>query len=301
MVQATKARPPVQNPKTQSKPRSGVSWGWFLLSLFSNLLLSSTLVLWFLNDRFITSDTLSMTPLAPAIAPVEAATPKEMLPGERRQLTYQDWVALLDQEAKVTIRNKPEKLMVLAGDSLSLWFPTDLLPAEQTWLNQSISGDTSSGLLRRLNLFAEAEPQAIFVMIGINDLTKGITDQQLIDNYLKIVQQLQQNHPDSKIVLQSILPHGGDRMTSEKREKLLTHVPIRRIFQLNTRLATIARNTGVQFLDLQPLFADNTGFLRSELSTDGLHLSKGGYLVWRSAIQTFTQLANQPQSVLPKN
>jgi lysophospholipase L1-like esterase len=300
MVQATKARPPIQNPQIQSKPRSGVSWGWFLLSVFSNLLLSTTLVLWFLSDRFITADTLSMVP-APVIAPVEAATPKQMLPGERRQLTYQDWVALLDQEAKVALRNKPEKLMVLAGDSLSLWFPTDLLPTEQTWLNQSISGETSSGLLRRLNIFAETEPQAIFVMIGINDLTKGITDQQLIDNYLKIVQQLQENHPNSKIVMQSILPHGGDRMTSEKREKLLANVPIRRIFQLNTRLAEIARNTGVHFLDLQPLFADNTGFLRSELSTDGLHLSQEGYLVWRSAIQTFNQFANQPQAGLSTN
>ncbi len=301
MVQVTKAQSPAHNVdlKPQSKRKSGVSWGWFLLSLVSNLLLGSTLVLWFLSDRFITADTLGVPQLAPTIAPVEAATPKEMLPGERKQLTYQDWVALLDQEAKVTARNKPERLMVLLGDSLSLWFPTDLLPTEQTWLNQSISGDTSSGLLRRLQLFSNTEPQAIFVMIGINDLTKGTTDQQLIENWTKILQKLQENHPNTKIVLQSILPHGGDRMTSEKREKLIT-VPIRRIYQLNNRLATLARNSGAYFLDLQPLFADTTGFLRPELSTDGLHLNKEGYLVWRSAIQTFNQLVSQPQSALPR-
>jgi hypothetical protein len=57
-------------------------------------------------------------------------------PGQRRQLTYKQWVALLGQEAKVAAESHPKKLMVLAGDSLSLWFPPELLPSGNVWLNQ---------------------------------------------------------------------------------------------------------------------------------------------------------------------
>jgi lysophospholipase L1-like esterase len=291
MVQETQIKP-ITQPVNRSRPgqsKQRFPWGWFSLSLVSNLLLGSTLLLWFFSDRLITSDTLA----APEVTPsVPAAPPKPDLPGERKQLTYQQWVALLDKEAKATVKAKPDHLMVLAGDSISLWFPTNLLPTEQTWLNQSISGETATGLLRRLSLFSETQPNAIFVMIGINDLVKGSSDQQLIDNYWSIIQRLKEEHPNARIVVQSILPHGGDRTTSEKREKLLT-IPISRIFQLNTRLSAIAKAEGISFLDLQPLFADESGYLRSELSTDGLHLSKEGYLVWRSAIQTFNQLSAQ--------
>lgn len=211
------------------------------------------------------------------------------LPADRSQLTYQDWVRLLEKEAKATARKKPDRLMVMAGDSISLWFPPDLLPSDRTWLNQAISGETTTGLLKRLNAFDQTEPQAIFVMIGINDLLKGRDDQEVLSNYEEIIATLKREHPKSKIIVQSILPRAKEKVTVVNAQQVL-ELSNERIYQLNRRLAAIAQQKKVAFLDLQPLFTDNEGFLRPELTTDGLHLSQQGYLVWRSALQTFNQL-----------
>ena len=55
-------------------------------------------------------------------------------------------------------------------------------------------------------------------------------------------------------------------------------MPNSSIRQFNTKLQAIAKKEGVKYLELNPLFANQKGELRSELTTDGLHLSHQGYL-----------------------
>lgn len=209
--------------------------------------------------------------------------------GPRHQLNYQQWVELLGQEAEVVVRQQPKHLSILAGDSLSLWFPNEMLPSEQAWLNQGISGETSRGLLNRLELFDKTQPDAIFVMIGINDLIRGVKDETILANQQLIVRYLQRVHPQAKIVVQSILPHSGTKATWERRDRLLA-IPNSRIRELNEQLKAIAREENAVYLDLYPLFADDEGNLKMELSTDGLHLNPQGYLVWRNALVVLNQI-----------
>jgi lysophospholipase L1-like esterase len=220
---------------------------------------------------------------------------REPLPelGPRHQLNYQQWVSLLEQEAQVTASQKPENLAILIGDSLSLWFPNELLPPDRSWLNQGISGETSGGLLNRLELLDNTQPEVIFVMIGINDLIRGVNDETILANQQLIISYLRQVHPQAKIVVQSILPHSTERVTWEGRDRLLA-IPNSRIRELNQKLQAIAHNEGVIYLDLYPLFADADGNLKRELSTDGLHLSPQGYLVWRNALIILNQVILEP-------
>jgi lysophospholipase L1-like esterase len=95
--------------------------------------------------------------------------------------------------------------------------------------------------------------------------------------------------------VQSILPHGGEETTWERREKLLA-ISNSRIRQLNQQLQAIAQKEGVKYLNLHPLFANDQGNLRLELSTDGLHLNSQGYLVWSSALQLYSQIELQAQA-----
>ena len=90
-------------------------------------------------------------------------------------------------------------------------------------------------------------------------------------------------------MIQSILPHGGEGATWEGKQKLLA-IPNNRIRELNQQLQNIAAKEGIKYLDLYPLFADSRGELRSDFSTDGLHLSPQGYLVWRSALQLYSEI-----------
>ncbi len=209
--------------------------------------------------------------------------------GEKQKLTYQEWVNLLKQEAKVAAKKQPEHLTVLLGDSISLWFPPELLPEQRYWLNQGISGEGSAGLLRRLQLIDETDPQGIFIMIGINDLIRGVEGETVVANVELIVKYLKRNHPESKIILQSILPHSGSQATWEGRERLL-EIPNLDIRNINRRLEKIAEQKEIIYLDLYSLFADDQGNLNTELTTDGLHLNEEGYELWRIALQVSSQL-----------
>ena len=209
-----------------------------------------------------------------------------------RKLTYQDHVAHLGDRAKAMATRNPEHLTVLLGDSLSLWFPGELMPGQRVWINQSISGEKTKGLLKRLNLIEKNRIEAVFLMIGINDLIWGQTDKEIIANYKEIVRKLKEQHPDTQIVVQSILPHGGENSTWESRDKLMA-LPSDRIVTMNNTLKQIAAENQVYYLDLYPIFVTGDGTLRSDLTTDGLHLNREGYLVWRSAIALYAQLELQ--------
>ncbi|MBE9028396.1 G-D-S-L family lipolytic protein [filamentous cyanobacterium LEGE 11480] len=230
-------------------------------------------------------------PTAPAVelsesAPVDAFD-------DRPTRSYEQWLGILSTEAKAVAQKNPESLTVLLGDSLTLWFPPELLAANRNWLNQGISGENASGLLKRLNLLDELKPQTVLVMIGVNDLIKGASDETLVTNYQKIIDDLKSKHPDTEVVVQSILPHGGDRLTVDDRTQVL-QVSNERIVQLNRQLKQLAQQQNVKFLDLHSVFVDRDGLLREELSTDGLHLSAQGYGVWQSAMQMFSQLELKP-------
>ncbi|CAC5340052.1 MULTISPECIES: SGNH/GDSL hydrolase family protein [Planktothrix] len=215
--------------------------------------------------------------------------------GPRHRWTYEQWVEQLRREANAVAAIPPERLTILAGDSLSLWFPAELLPQDRTWLNQGISGETSAGLLKRVKLFDITQPETIFVMIGINDLIRGIDDSTLLNNYREIIRDLRWVHPDTQIVVQSILPHSDKNSNWEGRERLLK-ISNQRIRHLNQELKFIAQEEGAYFLNLHSLFTDADGNLRPELSTDGLHLNQQGYLVWSSALKIYSQIALEPSS-----
>lgn len=190
------------------------------------------------------------------------------------QPTYQQWQTLLVQEARAIASGQGRnRLAVVVGDSLSLWLPPESLPRDRFWLNQGISGDTTAGILRRLHYFADTRPTTIHLMAGINDIKNGASDAQIVGNLRQIMQRLRQQHPQAQLVVHSILPTRWGSLPSD------------RITRLNNQIAHVARQQGVEFLNLQPTFSDTQGNLRADFTTDGLHLSRRGYRMWQLALQ----------------
>lgn len=252
-------------------------------------LIANAVMLTLLMGALLRSHRASLAPRALSQSlPRESQTtsPPATQTGTRHLLNYQQWVSLLQQEALAAAENPPDHLAVLLGDSISLWFPPDLLPPERNWLNQGISGDTTDRLQARLNLLDPVRPQTIVLMIGINDLIWGAEDGAILTRYRQIVRYLRQTHPAAQIVVQSILPHAAEQATWEGRDRLLA-LPNARIQALNQELMAIAQSEGAYYLDLYPLFANADGHLKMALSTDGLHLNPQGYLVWRAALQLY--------------
>ncbi|MEM9539752.1 MAG: GDSL-type esterase/lipase family protein [Cyanobacteria bacterium P01_E01_bin.42] len=265
------------------------SYNWSVLSLATNgILLLIIAYLWQQQPK--TAD-VALANLSGASMQLLARTPLARERNSQSQrLNYQQWVELLAREANSAAERQDDNLAVLLGDSITLWFSQNFLPDNKIWLNQGISGEKTKGLLRRLHLLDRANPDMLFVMIGINDVLAGIGDETILANYRLILQDLRTTHPQTRIIVQSILPHSGEKATWEGRDRLL-EIPNARVRDLNRRLQAIAYEENAFFLDLYPLFADERGNLRMELSTDGLHLNAEGYQVWSTALKIFDRVS----------
>lgn len=185
------------------------------------------------------------------------------------QPTHEQWVDLLAQESRVVAWGQGNnRLTILVGDSLSMWFPVEWTPTDRFWLNQGISGDTTGGVLKRLANFSQTRPDLIHVMVGINDLKRGVPPEEVLSNLRQIMRQLRQTHPSAHIIVHSLLP------------TRVATIPNQQVYLVNQHLPLIAQQEGVSYLNLTSYFADPQGEMRPDLTTDGLHLNWNGYAVW---------------------
>ena len=164
--------------------------------------------------------------------------------------------------------------IVMLGDSITdhgEW--QDLFPSK-TITNQGISGDTTAGVLDRVDLIHKTEASKVFVMIGINDLSRGMSIVDVFENYQKIVNKLVKNN--IKVYIQSTLLKGKKRSNINKK-----------VIALNNMLENIAdTNELITYIDLNEALS-NGSYLREGYSYDDLHLNAKGFKVWKDIIRPY--------------
>ena len=136
-------------PVSRSQPVSKVSKpipAWGILSLATNGILLVTVTILLSRQQANESPTApertSVATVEPSPTPTPTPTPvpsPEPRVEELSPSTYQERVERLREEVEAIAANAPERLYVLAGDSITLSFPEELLPLDVTWLNQGIS------------------------------------------------------------------------------------------------------------------------------------------------------------------
>ncbi len=162
--------------------------------------------------------------------------------------------------------------VVFLGDSITEGGPWEELFPDLRVRNRGIGGDTTDGVLRRLEQVTRAEPAKVFLLIGTNDLFRGTSEDAIVANITEILEQLKQDAPDTEVYLQSVLPRAPSYRAS--------------IEALNARLAEVALEHGADWVDLYaPFFDEETGGIRAELSNDALHLLGPGYALWKEQIE----------------
>ncbi len=163
--------------------------------------------------------------------------------------------------------------IVMIGDSLTDradW--QDFFP-ELKIANRGISGDMSEGLLKRANSIYSTSASKAFVMIGINDLNRGKSVDEVFNNYETLVQGLLENR--IQVVIQSTLYAG-------KRKTYLNKF----VQALNFQLKNLANtNSNITYLDINKVLAPN-GELRDKFSLDGIHLNGEAYKLWSKLLAT---------------
>lgn len=141
--------------------------------------------------------------------------------------------------------------------------------------NRGIGGDDTDGILGRLSEVTSSKPDKIFIMIGTNDLAYGKKVDDIIGNYTKIIAQIKDDSPTTKLYVQSVLP---------VEDALHYTRPNAEIININDQLIEICKAEGITYIDLHSVFSDENGKLNKEYSIDGLHLNGKGYEVWKKQI-----------------
>lgn len=179
--------------------------------------------------------------------------------------------------------NKMEKgNIVFIGNSLTEYFDLTIFNMPQV-VNQGIAGDFSVGVLKRLDPILEAKPAKIFLMIGINDLLAGISVEEVLNNYQRIIEKMAKGSPSSRIYIQSVLPTSFDDGTFTDNSIINEY-----IVELNTRLVELTIKFDLQFIDLHRHFLVEKA-LNPEFTDDGVHLNEKGYLLWTELVSEQVQ------------
>ena len=175
-----------------------------------------------------------------------------------------------------------KKDIVMLGNSLTDGGEFNELLNNRHVKNRGIVGDIVQGLIDRIDPIIKGQPKKLFIMSGVNDISHDVSADSIARVTEKLIVMVKQGSPRTKIYLQSLLPFNND-VREWKLLKGRDHV----VVEANILLEQVARRQGVTWINLYPLFVDDQGRLRADLTNDGLHLMGKGYLIWRDAIKPY--------------
>ena len=176
--------------------------------------------------------------------------------------------------------------IVMAGDSITAsgrW--AELFPNASV-LNRGVPGDRVGGLLARVDDILKAEPDKVFVMIGMNDIAARNTNPQILERYAALLDALSQG--GAQVFVQSVISCRDTQYNS------CDDTMRAQVADLNSALAKMAAVKGATFIDLDSTISDANGVLE-RYSIDGIHPGSAGFEVWREMIAPMV-MAGKEQS-----
>ena len=206
---------------------------------------------------------------------------------ERAETKLNDWPALAryrEDNKKVPAPAKHELRVVFMGDSITDSWDN---PANggffpgKPYVNRGISGQTTPQMLIRFRRdVIELRPKVVVILAGTNDLagnTGPMTLDAIQDNLTSMAELAKAN--GIRVVFASVLPVNDYEVRDGKPIVQTVRRPPDQILALNKWMKEFARIYQHVYLDYFAAMVDDKGFLKDELSNDGLHPNPAGYAV----------------------
>ncbi len=167
------------------------------------------------------------------------------------------------------------KDFIFLGNSITANTDWSELLEDRRAKNRGISADLTFGVLERLSDVTKGKPAKIFLLIGINDISRNIPDSLIIRNYKRIVNRIRSESPRTKIYIHTLMP------VNQTFNRFPNHYgKDKHILMVNEAIRKMADNKKVLVIDLYPAFLDKEKRLISEFTHDGLHITAEGYQNW---------------------
>lgn len=127
---------------------------------------------------------------------------------------------------------------------------------------------------------AVKNPDAIYILLGSNDISQGYSVTKFTKYYGKLIESLKSGCPNAKIYVQSILPVTA---SYDKKQRALNN---EKIEKFNIALSTLCSQEDAVYVDVASALKDADGCLPSDASGDGIHLKKAYYAKWVSFLES---------------
>ena len=163
----------------------------------------------------------------------------------------------------------PERLVAAVG-------PPDA-PRLELVANLGVNGATSADLIRgQLPGLVGLRPDLVSVLIGVNDVVRGVPPATYAANLERILAVLLDRLPPDRIVTitipdYTVTPAGGDYGDPRRQHDA--------IVAANATMTRLAANAGIAFVDIFDL-SKRAAQDRTLVAADGLHPSGAQYAAW---------------------
>ena len=183
--------------------------------------------------------------------------------------------------------NLAQGQIVFIGDSITDGYVLDHYYSDLDYAcyNRGISGDSTAGVLNRLEISALGiRPSKIVLMIGINDINFQTPSAEITERYERIVNEIYAALPEVELYCMSILPMNE---TIEKYSTVDLEQSTARIIEINSFIRELSDSSGATYVDLFSFVKDENNHMRTEYTDDGLHLNAAGYEVWTEVLKPY--------------
>ena len=123
----------------------------------------------------------------------------------------------------------------------------------------------------------------VYIMLGMNELG-WVYESVYKDDYAKLIDVIQESHPDAVIYVQSIIPVSKWKETNDS-EGTYTNANVMRLQKV---LVEMCKEKGVNYVNVAEVMQDTDGCLFSEATEDGTHLTAEYCKIWMDYLRTHT-------------
>ena len=142
-------------------------------------------------------------------------------------------------------------------------------------------GDKKVPLLEAL---AEKQYGKVYIALGVNELGYRAPE-NFAETYGELIDAIQDCQPDALIYIQSIIPVNAEKCKANEQPYYVTNESIA---AYNETLSAMAEEKQVRLVNVAEALVDEDGEALHDLSADGVHFKKDGYVLWLDYLTTHT-------------
>ena len=142
----------------------------------------------------------------------------------------------------------------------------------------NIDGET----VKPIDEILAASPKKVYILLGTNAM-ETLTDEAFLEYYARFLEFLVPQLPEDTVYYIEAIPPVTQAKAADE------NFTLERIRGVNEKLALLAYQHGMHYLDLYGALCGEDGYLKAEYAADdGMHLNNEGYSAWREMLITHT-------------